>query len=110
MQSLLSIVNLPFIGEVNLPGSILIIFFVCLIFVVGFEFVNGFHDTANAVATVIYTKSLKPGVAVVWSGFCNFLGVYIGTMFSGAAVAFGIVHLLPVDLLIRIGQSAGIYM
>ncbi len=61
-----------------------------------FEFVNGFHDTANAVATVIYTNSLKPNVAVVWSGFCNFLGV----IFGGIAVAMGIVNLLPVELLI----------
>ncbi|TDB66079.1 inorganic phosphate transporter [Arundinibacter roseus] len=61
-----------------------------------FEFVNGFHDTANAVATVIYTNSLKPNTAVVWSGFCNFLGVFFG----GIAVAMGIVNLLPVELLI----------
>jgi PiT family inorganic phosphate transporter len=72
----------------------------------GFEFVNGFHDTANAVATVIYTKSLKPRPAVLWSGFCNFLGVYLG----GTAVAFSIVHLLPVDLLIEIGTNAGMAM
>jgi len=61
-----------------------------------FEFVNGFHDTANAVATVIYTNSLKPNIAVIWSGFCNFLGVFFG----GIAVAMGIVNLLPVELLI----------
>ncbi|QRR03531.1 inorganic phosphate transporter [Dyadobacter sandarakinus] len=61
-----------------------------------FEFVNGFHDTANAVATVIYTNSLKPSVAVVWSGFMNFCGVFFG----GIAVAMGIVNLLPVELLI----------
>jgi PiT family inorganic phosphate transporter len=79
---------------------------VCLLIALGFEFVNGFHDTANAVATVIYTKSLKPGVAVVWSGFMNFLGVLLG----GTAVAFSIVHLLPVDLLINIGQTAGLLM
>lgn len=61
-----------------------------------FEFVNGFHDTANAVATVIYTNSLKPNIAVIWSGFMNFLGV----LFGGIAVAMGIVNLLPVELLI----------
>jgi phosphate/sulfate permease len=72
----------------------------------GFEFVNGFHDTANAVATVIYTKSLGPRKAVVWSGFCNFLGVYLG----GTAVAFGIVSLLPVDLLVSIDSSRGLCM
>src|SRR5262249_220007 len=58
-----------------------------------FEAVNGCHDTANAVATVIYTKSLRPQVAVVWSGLMNFLGVILG----GVAVAYSIVHLLPVD-------------
>jgi PiT family inorganic phosphate transporter len=72
----------------------------------GFEFVNGFHDTANAVATVIYTKSLTPRVAVVWSGLCNFAGVHLG----GTAVAFGIVHLLPVDMLVSIGSGPGMAM
>ena len=72
----------------------------------GFEFVNGFHDTANAVATVIYTKSLGPRKAVAWSGFCNFLGVYLG----GTAVAFGIVSLLPVDLLVSIDSAKGLAM
>lgn len=81
---------------------------VCLALVVvcGFEFVNGFHDTANAVATVIYTRSMRPWVAVVWSGFWNFLGVYLG----GVAVAFSIVHLLPVDLLVRINTHQGLAM
>jgi inorganic phosphate transporter, PiT family len=78
----------------------------CLAVALGFEFVNGFHDTANAVATVIYTRSLKPWVAVIWSGVMNFLGVLLG----GTAVAFSIVHLLPVDLLINIGRSAGLLM
>ena len=72
----------------------------------GFEFVNGFHDTANAVATVIYTRSLGPRKAVAWSGFCNFLGVYLG----GTAVAFGIVSLLPVDLLVSIDSAKGLAM
>jgi PiT family inorganic phosphate transporter len=71
-----------------------------------FEAVNGFHDTANAVATVIYTKSLKPQVSVIWSGFCNFMGVMVG----GIAVAFSIVHLLPVDLLVHINTGAGMAM
>jgi inorganic phosphate transporter, PiT family len=84
----------------------LALLFVCLAIALSFEFVNGFHDTANAVATVIYTKSLKPWVAVVWSGLMNFLGVLLG----GAAVAFSIVHLLPVDLLINIGKKAGLLM
>jgi phosphate/sulfate permease len=72
----------------------------------GFEFVNGFHDTANAVATVIYTRSLGPRRAVAWSGLCNFAGVLLG----GTAVAFSIVHLLPVDLLVSIGSNAGMAM
>src|SRR5262245_51598034 len=93
-----------------LDGSIgattLALLFLCLAIALGFEFVNGFHDTANAVATVIYTRSLKPWKAVVWSGLMNFLGVLLG----GVAVAFSIVHLLPVDLLINIGKSAGLLM
>src|SRR5262249_25800307 len=72
----------------------------------GFEFANGFHDTANAVATVIYTRSLRPWAAVLWSGFCNFSGVYLG----GIAVAFSIVHLLPVDLLVSVGSGSGMAM
>jgi phosphate/sulfate permease len=71
-----------------------------------FECINGFHDTANAVATVIYTKSLRAQMAVVWSGLWNFLGVLVG----GIAVAFSIVHLLPVDLLVRIDTGAGMAM
>ncbi len=71
-----------------------------------FEAINGFHDTANAVATVIYTHSLRPWKAVVWSGVCNFLGVYLG----GIAVAFTIVHLLPVELLVNIQTHRGLAM
>jgi len=69
---------------------------VCLASAVIFEFINGFHDTANAVATVIYTHSLKPLYAVVWSGIWNFIGVYVG----GIAVAMGIVKLLPMEILV----------
>jgi len=72
----------------------------------GFEFVNGFHDTANAVATVIYTHSLPPSIAVVWSGICNLLGVLIW----GGAVAFGIIGLLPVELVMHVGSAAGFAM
>lgn len=79
---------------------------VALAIACGFEMCNGFHDTANAVATVIYSRSLKPTVAVVWSGFCNFMGVYLG----GTAVAFSIVHLLPVDLLVNVGSHQGMAM
>jgi len=79
---------------------------VALLIALGFEFVNGFHDTANAVATVIYTHSLPPNVAVVWSGFFNFLGVLL----SSGAVAFGIIALLPVELILQVGSSAGFSM
>ncbi|WP_020180382.1 inorganic phosphate transporter [Methylopila sp. M107] len=77
-----------------------------LLIALGFEFVNGFHDTANAVATVIYTHSLKPNQAVMWSGLWNFLGV----LFSTGAVAFGIVSLLPVELILKVGSDAGFAM
>jgi phosphate/sulfate permease len=80
----------------GLETDIFLLLAFSLVAACAFEFVNGFHDTANAVATVIYTNSLKPNVAVVWSGFCNFLGVFFG----GIAVAMGIVNLLPVELLI----------
>jgi PiT family inorganic phosphate transporter len=79
---------------------------VALFVALGFEFVNGFHDTANAVATVIYTHSLPANIAVVWSGSFNFLGV----LFSTGAVAFGIVSLLPVELILQVGSHAGFAM
>ncbi len=83
-----------------------IMLFVALLIALGFEFVNGFHDTANAVATVIYTHSLPAEFAVMWSGFFNFLGVLL----SSGAVAFGIVSLLPVELILQVGSSAGFAM
>jgi len=79
---------------------------VALMVALGFEFVNGFHDTANAVATVIYTHSLEPHIAVVWSGFWNFLGV----LTSSGLVAFGIISLLPVELILQVGNKAGFAM
>jgi PiT family inorganic phosphate transporter len=79
---------------------------VALVIALGFEFVNGFHDTANAVATVIYTHSLAPQFAVIWSGAFNFLGVLL----SSGAVAFGIVSLLPVELILQVGSGAGFAM
>jgi PiT family inorganic phosphate transporter len=82
---------------------------ICLLVALGFEFVNGFHDTANAVATVIYTRSMKPTAAVVWSGFFNFLGVLM-VLGSGAGVAFKIVGLLPTDLLVGATGSNGVAM
>src|SRR6266568_2433885 len=83
-----------------------LLLFVALVIALGFEFVNGFHDTANAVASVIYTHSLPAHVAVVWSGVFNFLGV----MVSSGAVAFGIVSLLPVELILQVGTGAGFAM
>jgi PiT family inorganic phosphate transporter len=83
-----------------------ILLFTALFVALGFEFVNGFHDTANAVATVIYTHSLEPHVAVVWSGFWNFAGVVL----ASGAVAFKIVSLLPVELILQVGSGAGFAM
>ncbi|WP_227515658.1 inorganic phosphate transporter [Acinetobacter qingfengensis] len=77
-----------------------------LFIALGFEFVNGFHDTANAVATVIYTNSLSAPVAVMWAGFCNFLGV----MLASGAVAYGIIALLPVELIMNVSSGAGFAM
>ena len=90
--------------SLNLGTSVLLV--VSLVIALGFEFVNGFHDTANAVATVIYTKSLGPRKAVAWSGLCNFVGVYLG----GTAVAFAIVSLLPTELIVSIDSSRGLAM
>jgi inorganic phosphate transporter, PiT family len=90
----------------GLGGGQMILLLVALVIAFGFEVINGFHDTANAVATVIYTKSLKPTPAVIWSGLWNFIGVHAG----GIGVAFSIVHLLPVDLLINIKTGRGLAM
>ena len=93
------------VGQTLAVGAFLFLGLALLI-ALGFEFVNGFHDTANAVATVIYTHSMPPLVAVVWSGFFNFLGV----LTSSGAVAFGIVTLLPVELILNVGSGAGYAM
>jgi phosphate/sulfate permease len=92
--------------ELELSYSILLV--ICLLAACAFEFVNGFHDTANAVATVIYTNSLKPWVAVIWSGIWNFVGV----LFGGIGVAMSIVYLLPVESLVdqSMGQSIAMVM
>src|ERR1700679_2651479 len=103
MLSIFNMITLPLIGDVNLSGAVLIIFFLCLLAVVAFEFVNGFHDTANAVATVIYTKALKPQVAVPWSGFWNFMGVNVG----GDTVAMGILKLIPLVELMALPVQRG---
>ncbi len=79
---------------------------VALLIALGFEFVNGFHDTANAVATVIYTHSLGPNIAVVWSGLCNLAGVLV----SSGAVAFSVITLLPVELILQVSSGAGFAM
>ncbi len=85
------------------PYALLIL---ALFIALGFEFVNGFHDTANAVATVIYTHSLEPNIAVVWSGLCNLAGVLV----SSGAVAFSIITLLPVELILQVSAGAGFAM
>jgi phosphate/sulfate permease len=90
----------------ELSGGSTALLVLALALACAFEFVNGFHDTANAVATVIYTNALKPYAAVVWSGICNFLGVFLG----GIAVALSIIHLLPFDLLIAGGSAGGLAM
>ncbi|CAM4356393.1 inorganic phosphate transporter, PiT family [Pedobacter westerhofensis] len=96
----------PFLGEVNLSGPVLIVFLICVLAVICFEFVNGFHDTANAVATVIYTKALKPVIAVPWSGFWNFMGVLLG----GVSVAMGILKLVPLNELMILPVEVGACM
>ncbi len=89
------------------PGNATWIFLgLALALALGFEFVNGFHDTANAVATVIYTHSLKPTAAVVWSGIWNLIGV----LTSSGAVAYGIVALLPVEMVLNVGSASGFAM
>ena len=89
---------------IDAPTAVLLC--LALLLALSFEFVNGFHDTANAVATVIYTHSLKPAYAEVWSGCWNLIGV----LTSSGAVAFGIVALLPVELVINVGSGAGFAM
>jgi PiT family inorganic phosphate transporter len=89
---------------IDFPTAVLLS--LAILLALSFEFVNGFHDTANAVATVIYTHTLKPSQAVVWSGMWNFIGV----LTSSGAVAFGIVALLPVELVINVGSGAGFAM
>ncbi|MDQ0836827.1 PiT family inorganic phosphate transporter [Sphingomonas faeni] len=93
------------VGE-SLAGGAFAFLALALLIALGFEFVNGFHDTANAVATVIYTHSMPAPFAVVWSGFFNFLGV----MLSSGAVAYSIVTLLPVDLILNVGSVGGFAM
>ncbi|MET4107785.1 inorganic phosphate transporter [Hymenobacter sp. UYP22] len=90
----------------GLEPHVLLLLIACLVAACAFEFVNGFHDTANAVATVIYTNSLRPWVAVIWSAFWNFVGVIAG----GIGVAMSIVYLLPVESLVDQNVYHGIAM
>src|SRR5579871_5686066 len=92
-------------GEHLTMGSAVFLLF-ALGLALSFEFVNGFHDTANAVATVIYTHSLKPNIAVVYSGMWNLIGVLVST----GGVAFGVLALLPVELVLNVGSNAGFAM
>jgi PiT family inorganic phosphate transporter len=93
-------------NSLGLPLIVVIGLFAAIVLAVIFEAVNGFHDAANAVATVIYTNSLSPRIAVLLSGTCNFVGVYLG----GVGVAFAVVHLLPVDLLVNVESRPAIGM
>jgi phosphate/sulfate permease len=90
----------------GLDAGLAIFLIICLLLACFFEFINGFHDTANAVATVIYTNSMKPTMAVVYSGILNFIGVLLG----GITVAMGIVNLLPMDALLDTNAYHGIAM
>jgi PiT family inorganic phosphate transporter len=90
----------------GLDGGTAFILILCIVAVCFFEFINGFHDTANAVATVIYTNAMKPRAAVIWSGICNFCGVYFG----GILVAIGIINLFPISVLTDQNTSHAIAM
>ena len=96
---------MEFLGQ-QLSLATLMFLLLALALALSFEFVNGFHDTANAVATVIYTHTLKPNIAVVWSGCWNLIGVLQST----GGVAFGVIALLPVELVIHVGSAAGFAM
>lgn len=93
-----------FLSELDFTTVLLLI--LALFFVLFYEAINGFHDTANAVATVIYTRAMKDKFAVLMSGFFNFLGV----AFGGLSVAYAIVHLLPIDLLLNVSSAHGLAM
>ncbi|WP_375463186.1 inorganic phosphate transporter [uncultured Methylobacterium sp.] len=100
------IADMNAVGEAPLAVGAFALLGLALLIALAFEFVNGFHDTANAVATVIYTHSMPPLVAVIWSGTFNFLGVLL----SSGAVAYAIVTLLPVELILQVGSGAGYAM
>ncbi len=89
---------------IDLSTGLLLV--VALLFVLFYEAINGFHDTANAVATVIYTRAMRAQLAVAMAGIFNFLGVLLG----GLSVAYAIVHMLPTDLLLNVGSAHGLAM
>mgnify|MGYP001159283043 CR=1 FL=1 len=95
----------------GLETGVAVLLIICVLAVCIFEFANGFHDTANAVATVIYTGSLKPTYAVVWSGLWNFIGLFLSG-FWGYKVAMGIVNLLPMSDLVQLstGESVSLVL
>src|SRR5579871_2667296 len=97
---------MDFLLDGSLAGPTMVLLCCALLLALSLEFVNGFQDTENAEATVIYTHSLKPAQAVIWSGLWNFLGVLTST----GAVAFGIIALLPVELIVNVGSGAGFAM
>ncbi len=103
MVCLLLDTTLPFVGVVSLSGLSFTLFCACILGVLGFEVINGFHDTANAVATVIYTNTLRPTAAIIWSGFWNFTGVFV----IGTAVAMSLLKLVPLDAFIRLPLHVG---
>src|SRR5574344_2301700 len=92
-----------FVGLDIYTGLLLLL---ALAFVLFYEAINGFHDTANAVATVIYTRAMPPHLAVIFAGIFNFFGVMLG----GLGVAYAIVHLLPVELILNVGSGHGLVM
>src|SRR6202049_3335820 len=94
------------LGSGSIGTGAVVLLLVAVGMALSFEFVNGFHDTANAVATVIYTHALKPWIAVIWSGCWNLIGVLTST----GAVAFGVIALLPVELVINAGSGPGFAM
>ncbi len=95
---------LHFFVDLDLHTSIMLV--LALLFVLFYEAINGFHDTANAVATLIYTRAMHSHLAVMMSGIFNFLGVLLG----GLSVAYAIVHLLPGDLLLNLNSAHGLTM
>jgi PiT family inorganic phosphate transporter len=104
------VLGLDGFSDASLSTTAIVLLALALFAAFAFEFVNGFHDTANAVATVIYTKTLSPAAAVALSGACNFLGLIVNASLAGVAVAIGITRLLPVELVVAGGTGRGLAM